>query len=78
MYEEVLDNEGGSILEALNAARIVSFVVTPNGVNIIEACDNYYSITLTASQFDRFIEELRALTTAKTTAQDIIDKPKSA
>jgi 2-succinyl-5-enolpyruvyl-6-hydroxy-3-cyclohexene-1-carboxylate synthase len=60
--EELLDDEGGRILDALNAERIVSFVVTPNGVNITEACDNYFSKTLTAAQFDRFIEELRAMT----------------
>jgi hypothetical protein len=74
--EELLDDEGGSILDALNAERIVSFELTPQGVNITERCDDYFSKTLTASQFERFIEELRALTTAKTTTQNTRDKPK--
>jgi hypothetical protein len=58
--EEMLNDEG-SILDALNSERIVSFMVTQRGVNITEGCDNYFSKTLSASQFSQLISELREI-----------------
>ncbi len=58
---EILKENCDTIIGCLDEQKIVSIVLTPKGLQIVESCDSYYGATLTAMQVDRLIEEFKDL-----------------
>lgn len=69
---DLLEEEFPTIIECLglsdgerSGAQVVSITKTEKGYKFIELCDEYYGITLSQEQMERFIQELQELAGVK-------------
>lgn len=67
-HHDLLEEEFPTILECLGlpddkrrAAQVVSITKTEKGYKFVELCDEYYGVTLSQEQMERFIGELQEL-----------------
>lgn len=62
-HDEILEQSHERLLDCLGAegARVFSIERTENGFLITEQCDGYYGTTLSHSQLEMLINELKEL-----------------
>lgn len=67
-HHDILKEELPSVLESIGlnkdstkGAKIVQITKTDKGYMFVELCDEYYGVTLSQEQMERFVKELQEL-----------------